>query len=220
MACQSRGRIQTKFNGGLFTQPLRYGGKPRMVATQRRGQDLDQSRGRSPLGAALHLSEPAAALLAAADERRRRPDAAVLRLLLEPAAVRKAITKAWFGHEGAYYRENIEPTGGERDCGRTGKPLKTKPGENKGKGYYHSYYFTCGLETVAMMIEYVKYSGDETFRDDGPGPLCPRGAAVLRQALSARCRRQAPPRSGHGAGNLVDCGESRARCGRPAALPR
>ena len=34
MACQSRGRIQAKFNGGLFTQPLRYGGKPRMVATQ------------------------------------------------------------------------------------------------------------------------------------------------------------------------------------------
>ena len=79
--------------------------------------------------------------------------------------IRKAITKAWFGHEGAYYRENIEPTGGERDCGRSGKPPKTKPGENQGKGYYHSYYFTCGLETVAMMIEYVKYSGDEKFRD-------------------------------------------------------
>jgi hypothetical protein len=79
--------------------------------------------------------------------------------------VRKAITKAWFGHEGAYYRENIEPTGGERDCGRTGKPPKTPPGENKGEGYYHSYYFTSGLETVAMMIEYVKYSGDAKFRD-------------------------------------------------------
>ena len=34
--------------------------------------------------------------------------------------IRKAITKEWFGHEGAYYRENIEPTGGERDCGRNG----------------------------------------------------------------------------------------------------
>lgn len=37
---------------------------------------------------------------------------------------RKAVTKEWFGHEGAYYRENIEPTGMERDCGNTGKPLK------------------------------------------------------------------------------------------------
>ena len=80
--------------------------------------------------------------------------------------VRKAITQAWFGHEGAYYRENIEPTGGERDCGRSGKPPKTKPGENDGSGYYHSYYFTSGLEIVAMMIDYVKYSGDEPFRDD------------------------------------------------------
>ncbi|NQT36875.1 MAG: hypothetical protein HQ581_05275, partial [Planctomycetes bacterium] len=73
--------------------------------------------------------------------------------------------RAWFGHEGAYYRENIEPTGAERDCGRSGKPPKTAPGENDGKGYYHSYYFTAGLETLAMMIEHVKYSGDEKFRD-------------------------------------------------------
>ena len=80
--------------------------------------------------------------------------------------IRKAITKAWFGHEGTYYRENIEPTGGERDCSKNGtdaevKPLKTAPGKNEGNGYYHSYYFTCGLETVAMMIEYAKYSGNE-----------------------------------------------------------
>jgi alpha-L-fucosidase 2 len=118
------------------------------------------------VGTSLYLSESAVALLAASDERRLRDDATVLRLLLEDLLpIRKAITKAWFGHEGAYYRENIEPTGGERDCGRTGKPPKTKPGENKGEGYYHSYYFTCGLETVAMMIDYVKYSDDEAFRD-------------------------------------------------------
>ncbi|RME93813.1 MAG: hypothetical protein D6766_07440, partial [Verrucomicrobia bacterium] len=85
--------------------------------------------------------------------------------------VRKAITKAWFGHEGAYYRENIEPTGGERDCSKNGhdretKPLKTPPGGNKGDGYYHSYYFTSGLETTAMMIEYVKFTGDRRFRDE------------------------------------------------------
>ena len=24
--------------------------------------------------------------------------------------MRQAITRAWFGHDGAYYRENIEPT--------------------------------------------------------------------------------------------------------------
>ena len=34
MACQSRGRIQTKFNGGLFTQPLHSSRKPRHHAVQ------------------------------------------------------------------------------------------------------------------------------------------------------------------------------------------
>jgi hypothetical protein len=80
--------------------------------------------------------------------------------------MRRAITRAWFGHEGAYYRENIEPTGAERDCGDGGKPPKTRPGENRGQGHYHSYYFTCGLETVALMAEYVKYSGDTGFREN------------------------------------------------------
>ena len=34
--------------------------------------------------------------------------------------MRRAITKAWFGHEGAYYRENIEPTGAERESSQRG----------------------------------------------------------------------------------------------------
>jgi hypothetical protein len=66
--------------------------------------------------------------------------------------MRKAITKARFGHDGAYYRENIEPTGAERDCEHGFRPPKTKPGE-KYDGWYHDYYFTCGLETTAMMID-------------------------------------------------------------------
>jgi hypothetical protein len=77
--------------------------------------------------------------------------------------MRKAITKAWFGHDGAYYRENIEPTGAERDCGQDGRPPKGAPGE--AAKYYHDYYFTSGLETVAMMSDYVNYSGDMAFRD-------------------------------------------------------
>ena len=67
------------------------------------------------MGPPLHLPEPAAALLAALGQRRFRPHAAVLRLLCEPAGDAQAITKAWFGHEGAYFRENIEPTGREID---------------------------------------------------------------------------------------------------------
>ncbi len=152
MACQSRGRIQAKFNGGLFTQPL----SGRDMAN---GDQRDWGRRYTYQNQRL-LYWP---LLMSGDGDLMKPFFDYYHNLLP---IRKAITKAWFGHEGAYYRENIEPSGGERDCGRSGKPPKTKPGENKGKGYYHSYYFTCGLETVTMMTEYVKYSGDTKFRDE------------------------------------------------------
>jgi hypothetical protein len=53
--------------------------------------------------------------------------------------IRTAITKAWFGQAGAYYRENIEPTGGERDCGRTSKPL------NKANNIHDRFALAYGL---------------------------------------------------------------------------
>lgn len=165
MACQSRGRIQTKFNGGLFTQPLRYANKPRLSAIQLAdgrwiSHEDDRLWGRRfTFQNQRLLYWP---LLMSGDGDLMKP---FFDYYWKMLPVRKTITEAWFGHEGAYYRENLEPTGGERDCGRTGKPPKTKPGENKGDGYYHSYYFTSGLETLAMMIDYAKYSGDRAFRD-------------------------------------------------------
>jgi hypothetical protein len=176
MACQSRGRIQTKFNGGLFTQPLRFGpedewniGKTTFISESdgyKLSHEDDRDWGRRfTFQNQRLLYWP---LFMSGDLELAKPFFAYYNDLLP---VRKAITKAWFGHEGAYYRENIEPTGGERDCGRAGddiehKPLKTKPGENKGKGYYHSYYFTSGLEIVAMMLEYANYSGNQAFIQD------------------------------------------------------
>jgi len=166
MACQSRGRIQTKFNGGLFTQPLRTGRKRgRIHSTQQAdGSWLTHEDSRAWGRRYTYQNQRLLywPLLMSGDGDLMKPFFDYYRNLLP---VRKAITTAWFGHEGAYYRENIEPTGGERDCGRSGKPPKTKPGQNTGKGYYHSYYFTCGLETVAMMIDHVKYSGDAAFRE-------------------------------------------------------
>jgi len=169
MACQSRGKVQAKFNGGLFTQPLLY-------------------KAKSQVGRGMHaVEQPNGTWFSHEDEREwgRRFTFQNQRLLYWPLLmsgdfdlmrpffnyywhllpVRKAVTSAWFEHDGAYYRENIEPTGGERDCGRTGKPLKVGPGGNRGQGYYHSFYFTSGLETLAMMIDYVKYTGDVDFRD-------------------------------------------------------
>jgi hypothetical protein len=169
MACQSRGRLQTKFNGGLFTQQLLVKG---------------QSPGKSPRPGAVE--RPDGTWLTHEDDRLwgRRFTYQNQRLLYWPLLasgdfdlmkpffdyywkvlpIRRAVTKAWFGHEGAYYRENIEPTGGERDCGNDGRPPKTRPGEPY-EGWYHDYYFTSGLETTAMMLDYVNYSGDAEFRD-------------------------------------------------------
>jgi hypothetical protein len=178
MACQSRGRIQTKFNGGLFTQQLRV--KP-------------NARRNRPFA----VEQPDGMLLTHEDARLwgRRFTYQNQRLLYWPLLVsgdfdlmrpffdyywnllpmRRAITKAWFGHDGAYYRENIEPTGAERDCGKDGRPPKTRPGEPY-EGWYHDYYFTSGLETTAMMLDYVDYTGDAAFRD---GVLVPFAREVL-----------------------------------------
>jgi len=167
MACQSRGEIQAKFNGGLFTQQLRVSSPERrlMPTKQEDGTWLthedDRLWGRRfTFQNQRLLYWP---LLRSGDFDMIQPFFNYYWHLLP---MRKAITKAWFGHSGAYYRENIEPTGAERDCGRTGKPLKVKPGENKGQGYYHSFYFTSGLEIVAMMIDYVLHTNDKAFRED------------------------------------------------------
>lgn len=167
MACQSRGKNQTKFNGGLFTQPLRCTEKnkwKKVVALQDDGSlishedDRDWGRRYTFQNQRL-LYWP---LVMSGDYDMMKP---FFDYYIKMLPVRKAITNAWFGHEGAYYRDNVEPIGTERDCGRDGKPLKIAPGENKGQGFYHSFYFTSGLEIVTMMIEYVNFTGDSEFQN-------------------------------------------------------
>lgn len=168
MACQSRGRVQTKFNGGLFTQQLRVKSnakRNRPDATELADGMLLTHEDDRLWGRRFTYQNQRLLywpLLASGDFDLMQPFFAYYRNLLP---MRQAITKAWFGHAGAYYRENIEPTGAERDCGRNGKPLKVGPGENEGQGYYHSFYFTSGLETTAMMLDYVNFTGDTAFRD-------------------------------------------------------
>lgn len=172
MACQSRGRIQTKFNGGLFTQPLltnlddpsQKWSKKKLIK-QANGTMLSHEDDRDWGRRFTYQNQRLLywPMLRSGDHEMMKP---FFDYYVNLLPVRKAITKEWFGHEGAYYRENIEPTGGERGCGRDGKPLKIGPGENKGQGYYHSFYFTNGLETVTMMIDYVKHTNDMEFKQD------------------------------------------------------
>lgn len=167
MACQSRGRIQTKFNGGLFTQQLRVKDNKNRTnpAPQPDGTLLTHEDDRLWGRRFTYQNQRLLywPLLASGDFDLMKPFFDYYWNLLP---MRRAITKAWFGHEGAYYRDNMEPTGGERDCGEDGRPLKIGPGENKGQGYYHSFYFTSGLETTALMLDYVHFTGDAAFRDN------------------------------------------------------
>lgn len=167
MACQSRGKVQTKFNGGLFTQQLKFKEQDLKNRTgmiqQKDGTWLthedDRLWGRRYTFQNQRLLYWP--LLASGDNDLMKPFFNYYSNLL---GVRKAITKAWFGHEGAYYRENIEPDGAEHDCGNEGRPPRTKPGE-KYVGWYHDYYFTCGLEILAMMCDNANNTGDREFRD-------------------------------------------------------
>ena len=165
MASQSRGRVQSKFNGGLFTQQLRLGKKDnwnrsgmiRQADSSWLTNEDDRLWGRRFTYQNQRLLYWP--LLASGDYDLMKPFFSYYSNMLE---MRKAITRAWFGHDGAYYRENIEPTGAEQDCDNGGRPPKTKPGE-KYKGWYHDYYFTSGLETLAMMIDNINYTGDPVF---------------------------------------------------------
>jgi hypothetical protein len=176
MACQSRGRIQTKFNGGLFTQQLRLGGEQGRPGAVKQPDGTwlthedDRLWGRRfTFQNQRLLYWP---LLASGDFDLMKP---FFDYYWNVLSMRKAITMAWFGHEGAYYRENIEPTGAERDCDHGGKPPRTKPGE-KYEGWYHDYYFTSGLEILAMMLDYADYTEDHGFRE---GVLVPFAREVL-----------------------------------------
>lgn len=199
MACQSRGRIPTKFNGGLFTQQLRLvkGGENRPGAVKQADgtwltHEDDRLWGRRFTYQNQRLLYWP--LLASGDFDLMKP---FFNYYSNVLPMRKAITKAWFGHDGAYYRENIEPTGAERDCDRGVRPPKTKPGE-KYDGWYHDYYFTCGLETTAMMIDYADYTGEADFRDRVLTPFAreimlffdqhyPRGADGKLHLEAAQC---------------------------------
>ena len=94
--------------------------------------------------------------------------------------MRKAITLKHYGHAGAFYRENVTPITGTEDW----EPApKIKPGE-KYTGNHLMFHHTSGLETLAMMTDYVNYTGDTKFRDErlclSPGKSCSSSICTIR----------------------------------------
>jgi hypothetical protein len=167
MGSQSRGRFQTKFNGGLFTQQMRVfrkpGEKPGHPGVVSLGDGSWLTHEDSRAWGAFFTSQNQRLLywplLMGGDFDLMKPFFDHYWNVLE---MRKAITKAYFGHGGAYYRENVNPVTGDDEWG---PPPKVKAGEPY-KGGWLTFHFTSGLEVATMMADYVNYTGDGTFRDD------------------------------------------------------
>ncbi|MDR1371619.1 MAG: DUF5703 domain-containing protein [Dysgonamonadaceae bacterium] len=164
MACQGRGEYQTQFNGGIFTTPFpNYWDKDGTLF----GEDQRAWGNRFTFQNQRLLYWP---MLAAGDFETMRP---FINYYFSVLDLRKAITKQWFGHEGAYYRENIQLTGAEMDDSpiTKGKPPKTVKGEPLPEGWYHHYHFNSGLELTVMALDFYRYSRNETFMRDTVIPL-------------------------------------------------
>jgi hypothetical protein len=164
MACQGRGEYQTQFNGGIFTMPF-----PDYRANDGTlfGEDERDWGNRFTFQNQRLLYWP---MLAAGDFEMMQPFFNYYFSILD---LRKKITKQWFGHEGAYYRENIQLTGAEIDDSpySKNKPPKVKKGEPLPPGWYHNYHFNSGLELAVMALELYRYSQNEAFFRDTVVPL-------------------------------------------------
>jgi alpha-L-fucosidase 2 len=172
MACQSRGGCQVEFNGGLFTTPMHLT-NPSWNLNQDFGPDERLWGNRFTFQNQRLLYWP---MLAAGDDDLFQPFFNYYSSLLD---LRKATTRAWFGHEGAYYRENVQLGGDEIDDSKgstPNKPPKFKPGEDK-DGWYHNYHFLATLELPWMMLQYERFTGDRKFRDQ---VLLPMARECLR----------------------------------------
>ena len=165
MACQGRGKYQTQFNGGIFTVPF-----PDYRANDGSLFKEDErdwgNRFTFQNQRLMYWCMPTAG-----DFDLMRPFFNYYFSILD---LRKAITKAWFGHDGAYYRENTQLTGWEIDDvpqKPSGKPPRTEKGKPLPEGWYHHYHFNSGMEMTAMALEYYLYTENAAFLRDTLAPL-------------------------------------------------
>jgi hypothetical protein len=166
MACQGRGRYQTQFNGGIFTMPFPGYGRNEGLTIKEDERDWGN---RFTFQNQRLLYWP---MLAAGDYDLMRPFFNYYFSILD---LRKAITQQWFGHDGAYYRENIQLTGAEIDDSPylPNKPPKTDKNKPLPPGWYHNYHFNSGLELAVMALDYARYTDNNntSFMTDTVVPL-------------------------------------------------
>ena len=155
-ACAGRGALPIKFNGSLFTVDAEDQGT-RLNADYRRW------------GACYWFQNtrlPYSTMLASGDAEMMRPLFRMYKNALPFATFR---TKAYYGHEGAFFPETMYFWGANRNCDYGWN----RDGLEKGflLNPYIRYYWSGALELSLMMLDYVAHTGDESFAKETLLPL-------------------------------------------------
>jgi len=152
-ACGGRGGAPIKFNGSIFTVDT-------YDRSARKGFDADfRLWGGSYWFQNTRL--PYWSMLSAGDFEMMKP---LFGMYLDAMPLRKAATKKYYGHQGAFYPETMYFWGtynnGNYGYDRTGWP------DGLTHNTYIRYYWTSGLELTDMMLDYYSMTGNRTFATD------------------------------------------------------
>jgi len=150
-ACSGRGALPIKFNGSIFTVDQVF--------------DPDYRR----WGGAYWWQNTRLiywGMLYSGDYDLMRP---FFKMYRDVLPLRKAATRKYYGHDGAFYPETIYFWGNFTDenygIDRTGKP------DGLTDNTYIRHYWQGGLELVAIMLEYYDATQDAEFRDNSLLPM-------------------------------------------------
>lgn len=147
-ACAGRGAYPVKFNGSLFTVESTEPDEPFDADYRRWGGGYWFQNTRL-------IYWP---MLMAGDFEMMHP---LFRMYQEALPLAKARTRLYFGHEGAFFPETMTFWGTYLNCNYGFDRKGRKPGEVACD--YIRYYWSGALELLALMLDYVAYTGDDAF---------------------------------------------------------
>lgn len=150
-ACAGRGSLPIKFNGTIFTVNQVF--------------DPDFRRWGGPYWW-QNTRLPYWGMLFSGDFDLMQP---LFKMYRDALPLRKAATKKYYGHDGAFYPETMNFWGNYTNI-NYGIDRKGKP-DGLTDNLYIRYYWQGGLELVGMMMDYYSHTRDDQFRDSTLLPL-------------------------------------------------
>ncbi len=159
-ACAGCGNAPIKFNGSLFTTDTQF------LGGSEANFDADYRRWGGPYWW-QNTRLPYWSMLSAGDYDLMKP---LFRMYRDALPLRKAATKEYYQHDGAFYPETMYFWGTYTDANygrnRTGMP------DGLTKNLYIRYYWQGGLEFSLMMLDYYEHTLDKAFAHQSLVPIC------------------------------------------------